>query len=769
MNVDIYIEGEKIELFKDETISITQGVQNVKDISKLFADFSQSFTVPASDVNNGIFKHYYNADIDGGFDARTRKDAAIYINTLDFKRGKIQLNSVQIKNGEPSNYRITFYGDVIKIKDLLGDDKLFDLTWLSNFDHDYSGSQVETGLTTGLDFTVDSVDYDTAIIYPLISYKRQYLYNSDPTDTTSTDLLVNIAYDAGRTDGVDFTELKPAIKLSVIMQAIKEKYGLNFTGAFFDSQQFNDLYMNLNNSTESLANGRVEVATVSGTFSNDYILWVKVWGTVTPHAGFETIPYTARTTINGQVEYETINPSGLIGTDTTSTGNVDYSQVGGDYEVIFEVFSDVDFEFDANLRLEYYTPTGGGYIDEFDNTYLNNVIGLDTIVTEELQDIKIYDWLTSLFKMFNLVVVPDGTDLYVQDLVNWYAEGQIYDITPFIDTKKEGVDKGKIFNQINFKFEESEQILADFFNRNNKRVYGNIEQRLYEDAAQTIPLDGDSLDVELIFEQPIFERLYDLDDNSQTSVQYCLYLDRDLKTIEGNPFLIYAPSTSVSSNPIGFKGTSTYTEISGNVFMPSHAIQIDNQSFNINFNAEFNEYTSTVFPDTIYKRYYEDYISDIFSIKRRMYDFKSILPYNLLHNLKLNDRLVIKNRRYIINSIVSNLTEREDRLELLNDIYDAPLASDVLNTSVFRLTQQTYNPLENSDTLTYIGIDNQTANKVDTGDGTTWVTVTQPKSVGTVSNIAFTVDANTTGADRTMQLKITDNIKNPVFTIYQIG
>jgi len=80
--VDIYIEGQRLDTFdKEESINVTTAVQDVKDISKIRGDFSQSFTVPSSPNNDEIFAHYYNADIDNGFDARTRKLATIDIDT----------------------------------------------------------------------------------------------------------------------------------------------------------------------------------------------------------------------------------------------------------------------------------------------------------------------------------------------------------------------------------------------------------------------------------------------------------------------------------------------------------------------------------------------------------------------------------------------------------------------------------------------------------------------------------------------------------------
>ena len=78
----------------------------------------------------------------------------------------MRLDSVKMENGVAKVYRVTFFGNAIKIKDLLGDDKLTVLDWLNNFDHNYSGAVVKTGLTNGLDFTVDSISYPKAIVYP---------------------------------------------------------------------------------------------------------------------------------------------------------------------------------------------------------------------------------------------------------------------------------------------------------------------------------------------------------------------------------------------------------------------------------------------------------------------------------------------------------------------------------------------------------------------------------------------------------------------------
>ena len=90
LNIQLYIEGQEVDLFQDESVTLTQTLQDVKDIEKVFTDFSRSFNVPASKTNNKIFKHFYDYHVIG-YDARKKKDAALYLNYKLFKRGKIKL------------------------------------------------------------------------------------------------------------------------------------------------------------------------------------------------------------------------------------------------------------------------------------------------------------------------------------------------------------------------------------------------------------------------------------------------------------------------------------------------------------------------------------------------------------------------------------------------------------------------------------------------------------------------------------------------------
>jgi len=57
LQIQLYIENdqgvlEEVELYKDESITLTQSIQDIRDIEKVFTDYSKTFNVPASKRNN---------------------------------------------------------------------------------------------------------------------------------------------------------------------------------------------------------------------------------------------------------------------------------------------------------------------------------------------------------------------------------------------------------------------------------------------------------------------------------------------------------------------------------------------------------------------------------------------------------------------------------------------------------------------------------------------------------------------------------------------
>ena len=168
--VELYISNTRVDLFKDESVTITDTITNAKDVAKVFTAFSQQFSLPASSTNNKIFKHYYNYDITNGFDARIRVSAILKLNGVDFKIGKVKLNSVSLKNNKAYSYKVVFFGETVALNDTLGEDKLSALNDLDNLNLNYNTGTVKANLQ------VDQSTND--IVVPLITNTQRLYYKS---------------------------------------------------------------------------------------------------------------------------------------------------------------------------------------------------------------------------------------------------------------------------------------------------------------------------------------------------------------------------------------------------------------------------------------------------------------------------------------------------------------------------------------------------------------------------------------------------------------
>jgi hypothetical protein len=88
----------------------------------------------------------------------------------------------------------------------------------------------------------------------------------------------------------------------------------------------------------------------------------------------------------------------------------------------------------------------------------------------------------------------------------------------------------------------------------------------------------------------------------------------------------------------------------------------------LTYGLEVDPFHEQSFSETLYNQFWEDYITDLYSSQRRIYQMKAILPHKVSSQLKMNDKLEINGRRYVINEIQINLRTDEATLELLNDV-----------------------------------------------------------------------------------------------------
>ena len=89
--------------------------------------------------------------------------------------------------------------------------------------------------------------------------------------------------------------------------------------------------------------------------------------------------------------------------------------------------------------------------------------------------------------------------------------------------------------------------------------------------------------------------------------------------------------------------------------------------------------TNEIVSNSLYQNYYSDYFKNIYNYKARLIKISAILPTSVLTTLKLNDNIIIRDAKYLINSYTTDLTTGEVQFELLTDQRVKPDKSLVLN------------------------------------------------------------------------------------------
>ena len=698
----------RVDLMDAELITLTQVIQDVKEIDKIFTDFSRTFNLPASKNNNRIFKHWYNDDVIG-FDNTIMSDAIIELNHLPFKEGEIKLEEVVMKNNKPSIYKVTFFGKTVSLNNLVGDDQLEDLNWLSNFDFTPNNTNILNGFENGIDVTVDSVSYTDAIIYPLLTHTQQYIYNS----TGDFDNFGNIAYASSGTNfnsrGVFPEDLKPAIKVSLILKAIEQQYGLTFkSGEFFDSSVFTNMYLWLHrekgivsflsnlvidttfnctditsnsctffsSTTQALFNsGKFEIEKISSLSGYSYNI------DVSPTSGHTNNNYTIEIfdELTGDV-LETITGSGNLSATTIPDTALTPMAIGDKKVIATRIKSSSSVEFNCTIRVSVLQATGGfvpnSFISDFTNTSVLAVNDVLTI-TNQIPKIGVLDFLKGLFKMHNLTAfVNTNNEIVVKTLDNFYS-GDTIDISKFVVTDQHTIGANLPFTEIDFEYAEPKTILAQQFLQTNNKRFGELN---FKTDAST----ESKFIVNVPFEHMIFERLNDLSNNSQTEIQYGLFTDDELKPSIGSPLLFYGVYKQNISDSINFIETTrpeSGTPATGpqhevdDYWMPSNYNESGTSStppdFNLNFGSEINEFTLTDYGgnnNSLFQLYYENYILRILNKKTRLYKVKAILPLKELLKISLDDTIIIGTREFTINKMTTKLQSGETQLELLSKV-----------------------------------------------------------------------------------------------------
>lgn len=654
----IYIEGQRLELFEDEQIKVHSSVQDVFSIDSTKTDFTQSFTIPASKVNNQIMHHFYQNDVDlfeqNMLNYNIRRNASIEIDLIPFRTGKVQLEKANVINGQAQSYQLCFYGDLISLKDILGETKLSELDY-SSFTHAYNESNV-------IDRVCNNTAYD--VRYPLITSSRVWDYNG-PT------LSNNIDVNAG---AINVSELFPAIRISSIFQAIQTYFDITLDSLFASSKNFYNAYLYLKNKDVFSFKTSTENVILTSTTNTNYFnlsLSETILQYLAPTGGVVylnsqwNISLDCTPTVTTSNFYIDVYSNGILQTTITAqgTGVVNIMQVqnvvGLSQNVTFKLRADVVMDIDVQVILQFSgLQNSGGTITPFTGFETadasTTVLSGDLDINSNMPVMKVYDFLVGVLREFNMVIYGNGANTWkAEPLENWYALGNTYDITPFTDVSTIDIERVKLYKKISFEHEKSESFMNRTFADNFAREYGSLDY--------VFPYDGDELNIKLPFENILFQQF----ETTGIQVGYCLTKFPDYKPYIPKPTILYLYD-SVTCDPFKFElGAGHVTKTS---YLPFGQDLISSGvNYSLNFGNDISSLLNTTVPASNFMVYYFTYLNNLFQQKNRITYVKTKLPLWILVGLKLNDRLIIRDKRYIINNMSTNLSNTEVDLVLLND------------------------------------------------------------------------------------------------------
>jgi len=177
-----------------------------------------------------------------------------------------------------------------------------------------------------------------------------------------------------------------------------------------------------------------------------------------------------------------------------------------------------------------------------------------------------------------------------------------------------------------------------------------------------------------------------------------------------------------------------------------------------NFGLEVSSLKGIEIPDSLFAMFYRDYLTNLYDDKTRKVTVKCVLPLPKLMTLTLDDSILLRDKRYLIESMKTNLITGEIQLVLLSDwnrqylqpIGDYPptVGSDASTLSIPISMVKAPNPTKQFDGgggYVTLGATKETQ----------FITFSLPVTYTTNRRVDITIPRNTTGSSRSQCIPVT--------------
>lgn len=700
----LVLDGKILDLFDDESIMLTLKQTDIRDIAVNYSTYSQDFTIPASASNNKILKYWY--DIKNDSQQTNSIPSRIDIDGVFFKYGVINILSYQSNGsgaGKNKFYTIQFTSSLKSLKDTFGNTLIGALKYDSIMSStiDFTDTYVRNSITS------TSLNQDIEI--PLIPISRNLTTYNEVRFTGSNN-----------TFGIKRSELRPAIKFRKIIEVIQSRFNIILSGGFITGSTLDNLYLWLNKNDNIYQSGGnlLDISNASGSgvtassfmsynSAGDYIsvissnnnsyqgnsLEINTNVSVTGTASYMCKIQEVKLNDNGTINEENTKAqflNGIVSQSVYKTGNqnnmVRFTYEAKDYpngtKRSFRFIGETD-KYDVvtinsgAIIVTNIIKLGNGYtqflssvVNFTTTTLLQNKVG----ISENLPDLTVQDFITSIIKMYNLIIVPDdnNTNIYnLETFTSYYGKGANLNITKYCTTSKK-LNKVKTYKKLSFKHSDSTYGSNIAFKKNQFpiREYGEISTTV------TSSNDTDEYKVETKFNLLRFKELTTI---GFTASSYGLNntwitadaTGEDAKSIISNkPTIFYynGKSSIIEGKFISYTLDNGTSQSLSSYSQFSNIDSLTSSTTTLCFSSE-NMFDKGVYEQNLYSNGYKSLVSQIYSPYVREFEIQAYLPKFIYTTISLNNLITIGNENFTITDITLNLLTGKANLKLNNVVY----------------------------------------------------------------------------------------------------
>lgn len=689
-------DGQVIcDLYEDEDLPLTLSVDDFKNVAEKIQSYSKAFNLPSTKRNNRIFNAIFEITrvYDGLiFNPYKRTKCVLKQDGFVLFEGYLRMLDITDKEGEIS-YNVNLYSEVVALADTLKDKAFRDLDF-TELEHDYNYSEIRNSWQGILNYTKPSTSgfrTGSTVRYPFVDWNKQwYLGASGNPVLTSLE-----------------TAFRPFINIRYLIDKIFQASEFTYESAFFNTTDFNKLYMDFNwgaDNTPSNVSGSTYVgqapyaATVyllpfaTSTFANLQLGNYQNNFNVTPPNYDQSTNILTATQTNETyaISYEyTCNPGSnniyfqwlhtnaagvpypaidAVTNPTTASGFITYL---GSFTVVMQIGDTLEAQFRSDGIAAYQYSS---FLSTVNFIKSISAVTSQTFLQTLRGELGQWEFLKGLLTMFNLVTLPDEdnpNNIKIEPYADVFIStgtgttladrGIQHDWTDKIDVSEMKLEPLADLNKKTmFKFVEDDDDYA--FNLYKNSVGGHLYGSNEWDAWNEFNiLEGEEEIIAEPFAATLVKPLEDFFPEFITPAIYARGGDATWEGFENSPRIMYNNgvvdmiSTTYSvPTQNGVAGDATedeFLQFSHLTDIPtSSAIPSTTMDFHFGI-CQLMTGVGTPTPNNLFNLYWLPYYSQLYNPNTRVMTIKVNLNASDINLFKFNDKIFLKNRIFRVNKI----------------------------------------------------------------------------------------------------------------------